>query len=388
MISVTDDQEQFRRAVARFVDGEVVPAAQAIDERAEFPRELFKRAGELGYLGLRYPEAYGGSDADMTTYCLCAEELARGSMSLAAAAAMQSLMGTHFIYQHGSEALRRRYLVPALRGDLVATFALTEPNAGSDLANLATRAERRGDGWVLRGAKTWVTNAPVADVVTVAAKTSAERGMKSIALFLLDRATMRGITLGKKIDKMAVRGSETGEILLDDVEVPAEHLLGGETGGVETVGRILSEIRVMTAALSIGLARAAYGAALAYARERRAFGKPIVEHQAIGFKLADMLTSLHAATLMTYQAAAGIDTGRPMAREAAMTKLFASEMAVRVTDEATRIFASYGLASEYPVQRYFRDARFLLPGGGTSEILRLVIGRDLDWDRGEAFARR
>jgi len=385
MIAFSDEQERFRRAVARFVDAEVAPAAAAIDERAEFPRELFKRVGELGYLGLRYPEVYGGAGSDMVTYCLFAEELARGSMSLAASACMQSLMGTHFVYRFGSEELRRKYLVPALRGDLVTTFALTEPGAGSDLASITTRAERRGDRWVLRGTKTWVTNAPVADVLTVAAKTSGERGLKNIALFLLDRAAMRGITLGKSIDKMAVRGSVTGEILLDDVEVPAEHLLGGETGGVEKIGGILAEIRVMTAALSTGLARAAYESALAYARERVAFGKPIVEHQAIGFKLADMLTALHAAALVTYQAAARLDAGRPVGREAAMAKLLASETAVRVTDEASRILASYGLASEYPVQRYFRDARFLLPGGGTSEILRVVIGRELDWDRGQVF---
>jgi alkylation response protein AidB-like acyl-CoA dehydrogenase len=386
VISFTPEQENFRRTVARFVDAEVVPQAEAIDERGEFPRELFKRIGAQGWLGLRYPEQYGGADADMTTYCLLAEELARGSLSVAAAAAMQSLMGTYFVYQYGSEALRARYLTPALRGDLVATFALTEPNAGSDVASITTRAERRGDRWVLRGTKTWVTSAPVADMLTVAAKTSGERGLKNIALFLLDRATMRGITLGKSIDKMAVRASVTGEILLEDVEVPDEHLLGGETGGVDKIGGILAEIRIMTAALSVGLARAAYGAALAYARERVAFGKPIGEHQAIAFKLADMLTSLQAAALVTYQAAARLDAGRPIGREAAMAKLFASEAAVRITDEAARIFASYGLAMEYPVQRYFRDARFLLPGGGTSEILRLVIGRELDWDRGTALA--
>jgi alkylation response protein AidB-like acyl-CoA dehydrogenase len=386
MIAFTAEQEAFRRAVARFVDGEIVPQADAIDERGEFPREPFKRIGAQGWLGLRYPERYGGADADMVTYCLFAEELARGSLSVAAAAAMQSLMGTYFVYKYGSEALRARYLTPALRGDLVATFALTEPNAGSDVAAITTRAERRGDRWVLRGTKTWVTNAPVADMLTVAAKTSGERGLKNIALFLLDRGAMRGITLGKAIDKMAVRASVTGEILLEDVEVPDEHLLGGETGGVDKIGSILAEIRIMTAALSVGLARAAYGAALAYTRERQAFGKPIGEHQAIAFKLADMLTSLHAAALMTYQAAARLDAGRPIGREAAMAKLFASETAVRITDEAARVFASYGLAMEYPVQRYFRDARFLLPGGGTSEILRVVIGRELDWDRGAAFA--
>jgi benzylmalonyl-CoA dehydrogenase len=385
MIVFTPEQESFRRSVARFVDTEVAPAADAIDERGEFPAALFRRVGELGYFGLRYPEAYGGAGSDMVTYCLFAEELARGSMSLAAAAAMQSLMGTYFIYRYGGDGLRERYLTPALRGDLVATFALTEPNAGSDLANLSTRAERRGDVWILKGTKTWVTNAPVADLLTVAAKTSDERGMKNIALFLLDRATMRGITLGKAIEKMSVRASVTGEILLDDVEVPAEHCLGGDTGGVEKVGTILSEIRVMTAALSVGLARAAYDGALAYARQRVTFGKPIAEHQAIAFKLADMLTSLHAATLVTYQAAGAIDADRPVTREAAMAKLFASETAVRITDDAARILASYGLAMEYPIQRYFRDARFLLPGGGTSEILRLVISRDLAWDRANAY---
>jgi alkylation response protein AidB-like acyl-CoA dehydrogenase len=386
VIAFTPEQEEFRKSVARFVAAEVVPAAQALDERGEFPAALFRRIGELGWLGLRYPEKYGGADADMTTYCLFAEEVARGSLSVAAAACMQSLMGTHFIHAYGDDALRERYLVPALRGELIATFAMTEPNAGSDVANLATRAERRGDRWVLRGTKTWVTNAPVADVLTVAAKTSADRGLKNIALFLVDRRTMRGVTLGKPIDKMAVRASVTGEILLEDVEVPDANVLGGETGGADKIGGILAEIRIMTAALSVGLARAAYEAALAYSRERVAFGKPIGEHQAIGFKLVDMLAAIHAAALMTYQAAGRLDAGRPVGREAAMTKLIASETAVRITDEAARIFASYGLAMEYPVQRYFRDARFLLPGGGTSEILRLVIGRELDWERGTAFS--
>jgi alkylation response protein AidB-like acyl-CoA dehydrogenase len=263
MIAFAPEQEEFRKSVARFVEAEVAPAAAALDERGEFPAALFRRLGELGYLGLRYPEQYGGADADMTTYCLFAEELARGSLSVAAAAAMQGLMGTHFIHRYGSEALRARYLVPALRGDLVATFALTEPNAGSDIANLTTRAERRGDRWVLRGAKTWVTSAPVADVLTVAAKTSGERGLRNIALFLLDRTAMRGITVGKPIDKIAVRASATGEIQLEDVEVPHEHLLGGETGGAEKIGGILAEIRIMTAALSIGVARAGDEAALA-----------------------------------------------------------------------------------------------------------------------------
>jgi len=377
-VRLTTEQQAFRRSIARFVDTEVVPVADAVDARGEFPLALFQRLGALGHLGLRYPERYGGADADMVTFCLLAEELGRGSMSLAAAAMMQSLMGTYFVFRYGTEEQRERYLVPALRGDKIATFALTEPGAGSDLGNMSTQARRDGDDWVLNGTKTWVTSAPIADMLTVGAKTSPERGLKHVALFLVDPREMPGVAIGEKIDKMAVRASDTGLISLEDVRVPASHLLGGETGGVEKIGGILSEIRVMTAALSVGLARAAYDAALRYARERVAFGKPIVEHQAIGFKLADMLTGIHGATLMTYDTAAALDRGGRVTREAAMAKLAASEMAARVTDEAGRIFASYSLATEYPIQRYLRDSRFLLFGGGTSEILRLLIARDLD----------
>ena len=378
MASLTPEQLTFRRTVARFVDTEVVPVADAIDARGEFPIALFRRVGALGYFGLRYPERYGGADGDMVTFCVLAEELGRGSMSLAAAAMMQSLMGTHFVFRYGTEGQRERYLVPALRGDKIGTFALTEPGAGSDLGNMSTQARRDGDEWVLHGAKTWVTSAPVADFLTVGAKTSPERGLRHIALFLVDPREMPGVVIGKKIDKMAVRASDTGEITLEDVRVPASHLLGGDTGGVEKIGGILSEIRVMTAALSVGLARAAYAAALRYARERVAFGKPIAEHQAIAFKLADMLAGIHGASLMTYDAAAALDRGARVTREAAMAKLVASETAVRVADEAARIFASYSLATEYPIQRHLRDSRFLLFGGGTSEILRLIIARELD----------
>jgi alkylation response protein AidB-like acyl-CoA dehydrogenase len=377
MPRLTPEQEEFRRSVAKLVDTEIAPVADDIDARGELPPALFRRLGALGYFGLRYPEGYGGSEADMVTFCLLAEELGRGSMSLAAAAMMQALMGTHFVFKYGDEEQRQRYLVPALRGEKIGTFALTEPGAGSDLGNMQTRARRDGDHWVLSGAKTWVTSAPIADFLTVGAKTSDERGLKHIALFLVDPKTMPGVVRGKKIAKMSVRASDTGEIALEDVRVPASHVLGGESGGVEKIGGILSEIRVMTAALSLGLARAAYDAALRYARERVAFGKPIAEHQAIAFKLADMLTGIHGVTLMTYDAAAALDRGEAVTREAAMAKLTASEMAVRVADEATRIFASYSLATEYPVQRYLRDSRFLLFGGGTSEILRMIIARDL-----------
>jgi alkylation response protein AidB-like acyl-CoA dehydrogenase len=372
---LTEGQELFRQEVARFVDSEVFPIAEEADLKAEFPRAMFRRMAELGYFGLRYPEECGGADADMVTYCLFCEEVARGSLAIAAVAAMQSLMGTHFVYRHGSEEHRRNYLLPAIRGEKVGTFALTEPNAGSDLSGITTFARRVEGGYRLTGTKTWVTNAPVADFLTVAAKTEKSRGLEHIALFLVDR-DCPGVTLSRKIEKLGVRAAETGEISLDEVYVPEENLLGGEGRGVEQVGTILSEIRVMTGALSLGLARAAYEAAEKYARERVAFGKPIREFQAINFKLAEMRTAIHAARLMVYEAAWRIDQKLPVMREAAMTKLFASEAANRIADEATRIFASYGFAMEFPVQRYFRDARFLLLGAGTSEILHLIIGKD------------
>ncbi len=372
---LSETQELFRQEVARFVESEVVPIAEEVDRKGEFPRTIFRRMGELGYFGLRYPEEFGGAAADMLTYCLFCEEVARGSLAVAAVAAMQSLMGTHFVHKYGTEAQRRDYLVPAIRGEKIGSFALTEPNAGSDLSGITTLARGVDGGYRLTGTKTWVTSAPVLDFLTVAAKTEKGRGLEHIALFLVNRDSP-GLSLSRKIDKLGVRAAETGEISLEDVFVPAENLLGAEGRGVEQLGAILSEIRVMTGALSLGLSRAAYEAADRYARERVAFGKPIREFQAIHFKLADMRTQIHASRLMVQEAAWRIDRGLPVMREAAMAKLFASEAANRIADEATRIFASYGFAMEFPVQRYFRDARFLLLGGGTSEILHLIIGKD------------
>lgn len=371
----SEAQELFRKEVAKFVGNEVAPAAERLDVEGTFPRALFRRIGELGYFGLRYPEAYGGVGADMVTYCIFCEEMARGSLALAAVAAMQSLMGTYFVYRYGSEEQRQRYLVPAIRGERIGSFALTEPNAGSDLGGITTFAQKVDGGYVLNGTKTWVTCAPVLDFLTVAAKTEKARGLEPIALFLVDREAP-GFSLGNRIEKLGVRAAETGEVSLEEVFVPEANLLGGEKGGVEKIGTILSEIRVMTGALSLGIARAACDAACNYSRERMAFGRPIRDFQAISFKIADMKVLLHAATLMVYHAAWMIDQQLPVTREAAMAKLFASEAANTIADEASRIYASYGFAMEYPIQRYFRDARFLLLGAGTSEILRLIIGRE------------
>jgi alkylation response protein AidB-like acyl-CoA dehydrogenase len=379
--TLAGERELFRQSVRSFVEREVLPRAEELDRHGVFPEALFRRLGELGYLGLRYPEEVGGQGADFVTACILYEELAAGSLSLAAIAAMQSLMGTHFVYRYGTDEQRERYLRPALRGEKVATFALTEPGAGSDLGAMQTRARRTERGWRITGHKTWITNAPVADFLTVGARTTDEPGLRSIALFLLDARTP-GFEVGRPIEKLGTRSSLTSEVHID-CEVPADALLGGEGEGVANVGGVLSEIRVMTAALAVGLGRRALEDSAAYAGERHAFGRPIGEHQQIAAKLAEMATDLHHARLATYDAAERIDrtaAGEPdreLTTVAAMVKLFATEACARIVDEATRIYGSYGFAMEYPVQRYFRDARFLLSGGGTSELLRNLIGREV-----------
>jgi alkylation response protein AidB-like acyl-CoA dehydrogenase len=374
--STAEERELFRDQVRAFVEREVLPRAEELDRHGEFPHRLFHRLAQLGWFGLRYPEAVGGQDADFATACVLYEELAAGSLSLAAITAMQGLMGTVFVHRFGTPEQHERYLKPALRGEKVGTFALTEPEAGSDLGAMRTRARRTDGGWRLTGGKTWITSAPVADFLTVGAKTTDEPGIRDIALFLLDARTP-GFEVGRPIEKLGTRSSLTSEVRID-CELPPDALLGGEGQGVANVGGTLSEIRVMTAALAIGLARRALHDAAGYAQERRAFGRSIGEFQLISAKLADMATELHAARLVTADAAARVDaqTG-DVTTTAAIAKYFATEVSARIVDEATRIFGSYGFAMEYPAQRYFRDARFLLYGGGTSEILRGLIGRDV-----------
>jgi alkylation response protein AidB-like acyl-CoA dehydrogenase len=374
--AAAEERELFRQGIRSFVEREVLPKAEELDRHGEFPHQLFKRCGELGYFALRYPEDVGGQDADFATTCVLYEELAAGSLSLAAIVAMQGLMGTHFVFRYGTADQHQRYLRPALRGEKIGTFALTEPEAGSDLGAMTTRARRDGEGWLLNGGKTWITSAPVVDFLTVGARTSEEPGLGGIALFLVDART-HGFSVGKPIEKLGTRSSLTSEVSFQDCRLSADALLGAEGEGVKNVGGLLSEIRVMTAALAVGLGRRALSDATRYAGERRAFGKSIGEFQLISAKLADMATDLYAARVMTYDAAGLIDRDEPVTQRAAMAKLFCTEACARIVDEATRIYGSYGFAMEYPAQRYFRDARFLLYGGGTSEILRNLIGREV-----------
>ncbi|HLE27420.1 MAG TPA: acyl-CoA dehydrogenase family protein [Anaerolineales bacterium] len=374
--SLTEEQELFRKSIHDFVEKEIAPAAAELDERGEFPLALFQRCGQLGYFGLRYPESVGGMSADFTTFCLMVEEMARGSLALAAAVSMQCLMGTDFVYRFGAEDHRSRLLAPALRGEKIGAIAMTEPDFGSDLGGITTRAVKDDDGWVLNGRKMWITSATVADFFTVAAKTDPDAGFKGIDMFLVERG-LPGLTVGKRIEKMGVRASETSELILENVRVPGENLLGQQGTGFKNLGAILGEIRTMTGALALGLAQAALEASLKYSRERVQFGKPIGAYQAIAHKIAEMGTQLEAARGLVYRAAWHVESGRPDMKLASMAKLFATEMANKAADECTRIFGSYGFAMEYEAQRYFRDARFLLYGGGTSEILRNVIAKEL-----------
>ncbi len=368
------EQRQVRETFARFCDERIAPRAAALDEAHVFPRELFGELAAMGLFGMRYPEEAGGSGMQLAEFCVALEEIARGSMSLAGCAAMQSLMGTKFLHMLGNADILERLFKPALRGEKVGALCMTEPNAGSDLEGIATRARKVDGGYVLDGQKTWVTAAPVADFFTVFARAGEE---KKLTIFLVERG-FEGVKLGRAIEKMGVWALPTSELAFEGCFVPDSHRLSKEEGdGEGHLRKTLAEIRIITGAMAVGQARAALEAAVRYSGERAQFGKPINRYQAIQMKLAEMATELEAATQLVARAAWLRDAGKPHHKEAAMAKLFASECAARVADQAARVFASYGYAMEYPVQRYLRDVRFTLIGGGTSEILKLIIAKEV-----------
>jgi alkylation response protein AidB-like acyl-CoA dehydrogenase len=374
--SLSGEEELFRKTVATFVEKEVMPFADELEKKSEFPTSLFKRAGKLGYFGLRYPAKYGGTDTSTVMFCILCEELARGWLSLAMITAMQSLMGTNFIYRFGTKEHKQQLLIPAIKGEKIAAFALTEPGAGTDLEAIQTTAKKFKDSYILNGTKTWITNAPVADFFTVLAYTDKSKGLKGVNFFLVEKDTP-GFSIGKKIDKISVQGGTIAEIAFNDCQIPLSNMLGKDGEGYPQLQEILADIRIMTGALSIGLARGALEACIKYSQDRKQFGRPIGKFQAIRMKLGKMATELEAASLLVYYAAWLIDQKESCMKEASMAKLYASEMANRVVDEGTRIYGAYGIAEEFPMQRFFRDARFLLYGGGTSEILQLIIGREM-----------
>jgi butyryl-CoA dehydrogenase len=367
--SLTEEQRATKDTFRSFAEREIKPRARELDEHPRFPTEIFRRAGELGFFGMRYPEPEG-SGADILSYLLAVEEIARGSLAVAAACTMQSLMGTYFLHKFAARPLRERLLLPALRGELVGTICLTEPNAGSDLAAITTSAVERDGGYVLSGQKTWITSAPVADFFTVFARS----GEKEYSFFLVEK-NAPGLEVGKSIEKMGVCASLTSEVFFD--ETPATVLLGERGKGMAYLREILAEIRLMTAALALGVARAAFEEAVRYSGERKQFGRAISQFQAIQIHLAEMAVDLEASRHLVEWAAWRSEQGLKNEDQAAMAKLFASEAAQRICDRAARVLGSYGFAKEYPVERYLRDVRFTLIGGGTSEILLVNIAKGL-----------
>jgi len=370
---LNDEQIAIQETFRKFANEKVKPVAAEIDEKKEYPLKLVREVGKLGFFGMRYPEEVGGTNTGIISYCLAMVELARGSLSVAAPCMMQSLMGTYFLHRDGDEEIRENFLRPALEGEKIGGICMTEPDAGSDLMAIKTMAKVHDDRFVLNGQKTWVTSAPYADFFTVFSRTD---NHDKLSIFFVP-VHLKGVHVGRNIDKLGVRGSITSEVTFDDVELPKNYLLGGIGEGTKGLIEILAEIRIMTAALAVGAATAAYEDALEYAKTRVQFGKPIGKNQAIRMKIADMAVQLETSKQMLLYVCWLCENNLPRNKEAAMVKLYASECANSICDEASRILASYGYAMEYPVQRYWRDVRFTLIGGGTNEIMKINIAREL-----------
>jgi alkylation response protein AidB-like acyl-CoA dehydrogenase len=374
----TPEQELFRQSVREFADRYVRPRIKEMEDNKDVPRDLLERIARQGFYGLRYAEEWGGEGGDNVMFAILNEELARCYMSVAARVMMQCLMGTEFINLCGTEQQKRDYLVPAIRGEKYGTMCMTEPAGGTDLGAMETTAVRDGDEYVINGQKSWITGAHAVDFYTVAAKTDPDAGFRGVDLFLVDRDSP-GVEVGKKIDKLIAFASGCYDLYFHEVRVPTDHLFGGEEGqGFALLRNILNDIRVHTAALGLGIAQAAYEESLEYAKQRVAYGRPIIKWQAIQHDLAKMRVDIDAAKLMIYYAAWRIDQGLPVNIEAATCKYFITEAVLRIVDDATRIFGAYGAAMDMNIQRYFRDARWLLYGAGTQTIILNIIAAEID----------
>jgi alkylation response protein AidB-like acyl-CoA dehydrogenase len=367
---------EIQRVVREFCEREVKPHARRWDETGEFPREVVRQLGELGVMGISVPEEFGGAGMDALAVAVVIEEVARHDGSLALTVASHNGLGSGQIRYFASDAQKRKYLVPLARGEKLAAWGLTEAGSGSDAAGLRTSAVRRGDRWILNGSKMFITQGTVGDVFVVLARTSPEKAQKGITAFILEKG-MKGFSQRAIHGKLGMRSSDTAELHFEDVEVPDENRVGEVDHGFLNTLTILDRGRITIGALAVGLARGALEEARAYAKERQAFGKPIAEFQAIAFMLADMATETDAARLLVHRAAALADAGLPFVREASMAKLFASEAAMRATTKAIQIHGGYGFTRDFPVERYFRDAKLCEIGEGTSEIQRVVIARSI-----------
>ncbi|MDQ3396899.1 MAG: acyl-CoA dehydrogenase family protein [Deinococcota bacterium] len=377
--ALPDDLKAMQRAVRDFAQGEIAPLAAALDKEPTFPWETLGRMGEMGLMGVMAPEDYGGAGLGSLAYALLLEEISAADASHGTIMSVTNGLPQIMLVQHGSEEQKEKYLPKLASGEWIGSFCLSEPHCGSDAAAMTTRAKRVGGGYRLSGTKAWVTSGGEAQVYMVMAKTDPEAGAKGVSAFVVEKGT-RGVAFGKPESKMGQHAAITTAVSFDDCFVPSEALLGPEGQGFAIAMSSLDSGRIGIAAQATGIARAAFEAARGYAGERYAFGRPIKDFQGVSFKLADMATRLEAARLLTYRAAWLKDQGRRVTMEASMAKLFASEASAFITHGAVQIFGGYGYSSDYPVERYFRDARVTEIYEGTSEIQRLVIGRQLYQD--------
>ncbi len=372
----TPEQLQLRREVRAFAAAEIAPHVMEWDENQTFPLEVIKKLGQLGYMGAIFPEEYGGAGLGYIEYSIIIEELSRVDGSVGIILAAHTSLCSNHIYKAGSAEQKQKYLPKLTSGEWIGCWSLTEPEAGSDAAGTRTTAVPDGDEWVLNGSKTFTTNAHYADVCVGMAMTDRTAAAHGISAFILE-AGMPGFRAGKKENKLGLRASDTGEVVFTDCRLAQSQLLGKPGDGFVDSLRILDGGRVSIAALSIGMAQGAYDAALKYAKMRKQFGRPISEFQAIQHKLVDMATKIDASRLLTYRAAKMIDAGKRVTRESAMAKLFASESAVWIANEAVQIHGGYGFIKDYPVEKFYRDVKLCTIGEGTSEIQRMVIARQL-----------
>ena len=375
--SLTDEQQQLRRTIRQFAESEIAPHVMEWDEASQFPSEIIPKLAELGLLGVIFPEKYGGAGLGYIDYAIAIEELSRVDGSIGLIVAAHTSLCTNHIYKFGGEEQRKKYVVPLAQGKKLGCWSLTEPEAGSDAGGTRTVAEKRTDCWVLNGAKTFTTNGHYADVCVAMALTDRSKGSHGISAFILEKGTP-GFRPGKKENKLGMRASATSEVVFSDCRVKAEQLLGQEGEGFTNSLQVLDGGRISIAALALGMAQGAYEAAVKYAKQRKQFGKAISEFQAIQFKLADMATQIEAARLLVYHAAWLADRpGARFTKESSMAKLYASEVAVRVANEAVQVFGGYGFVKDYPAEKYYRDVKLCTIGEGTSEIQRMVIARQI-----------
>src|SRR5271155_2686584 len=375
--ALTDEQQQLRRTVREFAEGEILPHVMEWDEVSKFPSELIPKLAEMGFLGVIFPEKYGGAGMGYAEYAIIIEELSRVDGSIGIIVAAHNSLCTNHIYKFGTEEQKKKYVTGLAQGKKLGCWSLTEPEAGSDAGGTRTTAKKAGDSWIINGAKTFTTNGHYADYCVAMAVTDASKKSHGISAFIIEKGTP-GFRPGKKENKLGLRASDTSEVIFTDCRVPAENLLGPEGEGFTGSLKILDGGRISIAALALGMAQGALDAAIKYAKQRKQFGQAISEFQAIQFKLADMATEVEAARLLVYQAAFLADRGAGrFTRESSMAKLFASEVAVRVANECVQIHGGYGFIKDYPAEKFYRDVKLCTIGEGTSEIQKLVIARQL-----------